>query len=387
MILRRSSGRAVVVIGAGVFGAWSAWFLAARGHRVTLIDAYGPANPRASSADHSRVIRCGYGADAIYSQWTHAAFDDWHWLERETRCSLVETSGALFMGAADNAYIAASYETLTALGIRCQILTSSDLQRRYPQIATGDLGVTLFEQDAGAIRARAAVQALVALLTERTAFTYRIARVASLDESQPSPSVALATGEVITADAYVFACGPWLPSMFRDAVGHRVRPTRQEILHFGVAPGDTRFSLAQLPVWIDFDAGLYGIPDFDARGFKVGIDRHGPPIDPDTDDRLVDAHVVSQTRAWLAMRFPALAGAPLVDSHVCQYENTHNGDFIIDRHPQWENVWIAGGGSGHGFKHGPSVGRYVARMIDRDGEPEPRFALANKLTNGARAVY
>jgi glycine/D-amino acid oxidase-like deaminating enzyme len=171
------------------------------------------------------------------------------------------------------------------------------------------------------------------------------------------------------------------------AVGARIRPTRQEVLHFGVPAGDDRFSLARFPVWIDFSAGLYGIPDFDARGFKVGIDRHGPPIDPDTTDRLVSADLVERTRDWLAHRFPGLADAPLLDAHVCQYENTDRGDFLIDRHPTWPNVWIVGGGSGHGFKHGPAVGRYVDALVAGERTVEPRFALSAKTAAAARAVF
>jgi glycine/D-amino acid oxidase-like deaminating enzyme len=172
-----------------------------------------------------------------------------------------------------------------------------------------------------------------------------------------------------------------------QSVGARIRPTRQEVLHFGVPPGDDRFSLDRLPVWIDFQAGLYGIPDLDARGFKVGIDRHGAAIDPDRDDRIVDPGLVDRTRAWLATRFPGLGDAPLVDGRVCQYENTSTGDFIIDRHPHWPNVWIAGGGSGHGFKHGPAVGREVAALIAGDTTVQSRFALASKHTSAARAVF
>jgi glycine/D-amino acid oxidase-like deaminating enzyme len=267
------------------------------------------------------------------------------------------------------------------------LLTPSQLASRYPQIDSNGLGATLFEPQAGALRARAAVQALVALLTSRTPSQYRVARVAAFDETRPSPVVTLTSGESLVADTFVCACGPWLAALFPDAVGQRIRPTRQEILHFGVPPGDDRFSLARLPVWIDFDAGLYGIPDFDASGFKVGVDRHGPPIDPDRADRIVDRAIVDETRSWLARRFPALAAAPLVDSHVCQYENTHNGDFIIDRHPAWPNVWIVGGGSGHGFKHGPSVGRHVAALVAGEEDVQPRFALANRLTSAARTVY
>lgn len=377
----------IVVIGAGAFGSWSAWFLAQRGHRVTLIDAYGPANARASSADHSRVIRCGYGSDEIYSQWARASREDWLWLSRESGQALVETGGALFLSAPGNRYIDDTFATLTNLGIACDSLTPEEVQRRYPQIAVHDLGRSVFERDAGVIRATAAVQALVALVTNRQRVEYRGARIATPDESTPAPMFRLSTGEALSADVFVCACGPWLPSIFPTALGERIRATRQEVLHYGVPAADDRFSLRKLPVWIDFEAGLYGVPDLDARGFKVGIDRHGPPIDPDRVDRLVDARTVHRTRAWLARRFPALADAPLVDAHVCQYENTHNGDFIIDRHPSWANVWIVGGGSGHGFKHGPAVGRHVAALVDGDAPVNPRFALATKHTTAARAVF
>jgi glycine/D-amino acid oxidase-like deaminating enzyme len=153
-----------------------------------------------------------------------------------------------------------------------------------------------------------------------------------------------------------------------------------------VPQADTRFAAAHLPVWIDFAAGLYGIPDLDCAGFKVGIDRHGDGIDPDSADRLVDPAIVASTRAWLQTRFPAIGPAPLVDARVCQYENSSTGDFIIDQHPQWSNVWIVGGGSGHGFKHGPAVGRHLAARV-AGASPIDRFTLAAKSTVAARAVY
>ena len=377
----------VIIVGAGVFGAWCAWFLAARGYRVTLLDAYGAANPRASSSDHSRVVRCGYGADAIYSQWAHNALDDWRWLSRETDRELLVPSGALFMGAAGDQYIHATHNTLLRLGIRSEQLEAAEISRRYPQIDPVGIGSAVFEPDAGVIRARAAVQALIALMIRRQAVMYRLGHVMPPDESRAQPEWRLTTGEPIEGDLTICACGPWLPALFPHAVGARVRPTRQEVLFYGVPAGSDGFSLARLPVWIDFSAGLYGIPDFDGRGFKIGIDRHGASIDPDTAERLVDPSVVASTRDRVATRFPKLQNAPFVDGHVCQYENTSSGDFIIDRHPQWPNVWIVGGGSGHGFKHGPSVGRYVAGVVSGETLVEGRFSLTTKATHSARAVY
>jgi glycine/D-amino acid oxidase-like deaminating enzyme len=184
----------------------------------------------------------------------------------------------------------------------------------------------------------------------------------------------------------VFACGAWLPKLFPDLLGGRIFATRQEILYFGTAAGDRRFAPPALPAWIDFGKEMYGIPDIEARGFKISLDRHGPPFDPDTGDRTA-GETLPAVRAYLASRFPALRDAPLVSAEVCQYENTCNGDFLIDRHPELENVWLVGGGSGHGFKHGPVVGELVARLITEGGVPDERFRIATKERIQQRAVY
>jgi glycine/D-amino acid oxidase-like deaminating enzyme len=378
----------VTVIGAGVFGAWCAKFLADAGHHVTLVDAYGPANARASSSDHSRVIRAGYGGDEIYSRWASQSLRDWQWLAATTNQTLLARTGALFLGEPDSGYVRDTHRTLTATGISAEWLEPSALAQRYPQIAVEGLGPCVYEPHAGVIRARAAVQTLVAHLMANRRVLLVTARVVPLDEQRGRVEVTTTGGAVLEADAFVFACGPWLPRVLPQAVGERVRPTRQEVLFFGPPAGDLSFSASRLPVWIDFTAGLYGIADLDARGFKVGIDRHGPVVEPDTLERVVDGKLVDETRAWIARRFPALHDAPLVDAHVCQYENTSSGDFIIDRHPAWpSSCWIVGGGSGHGFKHGPAVGRHLAALVAGEADVQERFGLATKTTAAARAVY
>ena len=236
------------------------------------------------------------------------------------------------------------------------------------------------------VRARQAVAAAVSL-ARRHGVTCQQARVRPPEPAHVEAGLHLDDGRVLQAAHYVFACGPWLPALFPEVVGARIRPTRQEVLLFGVPAGDARFSVARLPVWIDFAAGVYGIPDLDSHGFKVGIDRHGPPLDPDTADRVVTAEAIALARTFLARRFPALASAPLVDAHVCQYENTATGDFLIDRHPASDRVLLVGGGSGHGFKHGPAVGQHVADVLAGRSGLEPRFALDVAVAPAARAVY
>ena len=185
----------------------------------------------------------------------------------------------------------------------------------------------------------------------------------------------------------MFACGPWLPKLFPELLGERIFPTRQEVFYFGPPAGEERFKTPAMPVWVDFAEEIYGMPDFKGRGFKVAPDRHGPPVDPDSLERVVDPESLARVREFVGRRFPALKDAPIVGSEVCQYENTSNGDFLIDRHPELENVWLVGGGSGHGFKHGPAVGEYVAARI-LDGKPvEPVFSLATKERVQKRTVF
>jgi len=200
-------------------------------------------------------------------------------------------------------------------------------------------------------------------------------------------NLTLQDGSKLSAGAYVFACGPWLPKLFPELLAPRIFPTRQEVYFFATPPGDVSFAPPAMPAWFHHPALVYGLPDLENRGFKISIDRHGPAFDPDSGSRVATAEGLAEARAYLVQRFPKLRDAVLTESRVCQYENTANGDFIIDRHPQFENVTIAGGGSGHGFKHGPAVGDYVARLLTTSSAAEPRFALAVKATTQQRSVY
>ena len=377
----------VAVIGAGVFGAWTAHHLRAAGARVSLVDAYGPANPRASSGDHSRILRCGYGPDDLYARMAWRSLQQWRDLQQRLgsdRVALWHQSGVLWLAPDGDAYAAATRTTLERAGLRVDALTPADLRRRFPQIDAGDLSGALFEPEGGVLTARRAVRALVSEL-QREGVDYVRGRVQP--PSGPIHAVQLDDGRALEADRFVFACGPWLPRLFPDVLTGRIRPTRQTVVYFGSPSGAEQFGPAHTPAWIDFPAGIYGVPDIDDRGLKVGIDEHGPPIDPDSDDRVADPAALSRARVWLSQRFPAMTNAPIVEARVCQYENTSNGDFLIDRHPRHDNVWIVGGGSGHGFKHGPAVGEDAAQLVLTNAAAQPRFSLESKSTEVRRTIY
>jgi len=372
----------VAIVGAGCFGAWAAWQLRQDGLSVVLLDQYGPGNARSTSGGESRIIRMGYGPDELYTRLALGSLAAWQRLAEETREPLFHRTGVLWLARIGDRYATDTFATLARLGVRHERLAADDLRQRYPQFALGDDVWGMIELASGVLMARRAVQAVVREAV-RAGVEYRTAAVAP----PVGPSVHTSDGAEIHAGTFVFAGGPWLPKLFPDLLGTRIFCTRQEVFFFGPPPGDERFASPRMPAWIDFGEEIYGVPDLERRGFKLAPDRHGEPIDPDTGDRLVSTESVTRMRAFLAHRFPALAEAPLLETRVCQYENTSNGDFLIDRHPEAENVWLVGGGSGHGFKHGPAVGAYLAERILRGGPGEPRFGLAAKQTVQKRAVY
>ncbi len=377
----------VAVIGAGVFGAWIAWHLAQTGQRVLLVDQYGHAHTRASSGGETRVIRMAYGSDAIYTRMAQSSLHQWQALFAAVgRPELFQATGVLWMARRGDVAAEQSLAVLAQATVDHQVLDASELRRRYPQIAVPDDGWAIFEPQSGGLLARRAVQAVVvdagrkgvAWVNDQILPVTGIGRLAALRT---------ASGRTLHADRHVLACGPWLGKLLPELLGPRIFPTRQEVCYFGIPAGETRFGAAQMPTWMDFDREWYGLPDIEGRGFKLANDIHGPVIDPDSAERTPSQAGIAAAREFIARRFPALAGAPLIAAEVCQYENTSNGDFLIDQHPDYDNLWIAGGGSGHGFKHGPAVGEYLSGLLRGGAAPEPRFSLAGKLSVQNRQVH
>jgi sarcosine oxidase len=382
----------VVVVGAGVFGAWTAFHLARRGQRVLLIDAYGPGNSRASSGGESRIIRMGYGADELYTRWAIRSLVQWKELLAETMGTTppFHQTGVLWLGNKDYARLNEMTAVLTRCKVPFESLSSSAIAERYPQFNSHDLGAGILETESGVLMARRAVSEVVESALS-LGVEYRQTQVTAPFEGEPQggsiAAISTGEGERISAGQFVFACGAWLGKIFPEILGPRIFPSRQEVFFFGVPPGNSQFSARSLPTWLIQADEVYGMPDLESRGFKIAFDSHGERVDPDTQTRVVSAQSVEHVREYVTKRFPALTAAPIVETRVCQYENTSNGDFLIDRHPEINNVWFAGGGSGHGFKHGPAFGKYAAQQILDGGPAEPRFSLASKATKQNRAVY
>lgn len=372
----------VAVIGAGVFGAWSAWHLKKAGLTVALFDQYSPGNARSSSGGESRVIRVSYGGDPLYSSMAVDSLAQWDALSQRQSQPILHKVGVLWFSTTDDASAKQSLEWLRASGLGRWEGDAAAMRARFPQMRFADNETGFTETGTGALIAGRGVQAVVA-----------DAGIDAIRSKVGSPQ-RLTNGLYQigdrTARHLVYACGPWLPMIFPEVLGGRIFVTRQEVFHFGAKPGDTRFAAPALPVWADSNAQdfAYGFPDIEGQGFKMAFDTHGEEVDPDTQSRQLSVEGIARARSYLKTRFPDLADAPLIHSRVCQYENSSNGDFLIDRLPGHDNVWLVGGGSGHGFKHGPAVGKRLAAHIVNMAIPiEPRFSLATKATKQNRTVY
>ena len=379
----------VAVVGAGVFGAWTAHHLLHAGHRVTLVDAIGPAHSRASSGGESRLTRGAYGRDEIYTRMAMDSLAEWQAVSADAELPIFHPCGVLFFFPGDEPYLRNTIEVHRRLGLPSEALSRSEMTARFPMIDFSGIEIGVFEPEFGALMARRAVQTLVERFV-RAGGNY----IEGLVET-PDPAgawlkqVRLSSGEQVSADRFAFALGPWLPRLCPDAVGPRIQPTRQEVFYFAPPAGDRSFQPGTMPCWADFNHGdmYYGFPDLEGRGVKFAHDLHGPEVDPDTQDRRPSDAALDEIIAFRDRRFPALRGAAMTDAEVCQYENSSNGDFLIDPHPQLDNVLLVGGGSGHGFKHGPEVGRYAAARLFGSDAAEPRFGLASKSETHRREVH
>jgi glycine/D-amino acid oxidase-like deaminating enzyme len=373
----------IAVIGAGAFGGWTALHLLERGARVTLVDAWGPGNSRSSSGGETRVMRGTYGPDQPYTEMAARALKLWGKHERKWKCRFLHRCGVLWMASGrDDAFERRSIEMLRSAGIKYQQFSTPAMKKRWPHINFEVIEWGIFEPECGYLDAKASCAAVVEEFV-KAGGRYRQAAVldgvleAAVPDGLPiqqsrisnQESLRLSDGSQLTADVFVFACGPWLGKLFPKTIGDLVRATKQDVFFFGTPPGDTRFHDPNCPVWADHRGKFYyGIPGSDRRGFKIADDTRGPDFDPTSGERVINPETLKDVREYIAFRFPALKDAPLLETRVCQYEQTPDSHFIIDRHPDNENVWLVGGGSGHGFKHGPAVGEMLSQLVLDDRE-------------------
>lgn len=398
----RGSGD-IVVVGGGAWGGWTSLYLRRRGARVTMIDAYGPGNSRASSGDETRGVRSSYGdravAGELWTSWARTAIQRWRAFDdeyaREFNTKFFHTTGDVICRASEEPFVKRTLELWKAQGVSHEVIDGDEVMKRWPVIDARDIGIAITEPDAGVVRSRHATQA-VAAIAQREGVRLVIGRARpGAVSGGVMDGVVLDDGTVIRGDRYVFCCGPWLRKTFPALLEDRMRIPLGYVCYFGVPESDRRFSFPNLPSY-NF-SGVTGWPALpvDLRGFRVRgaiappLPPGSPPAaqqaaattaqnatadlaqqDPDTSGRWMNQERIDGSRRFVQARFPILASAPLLETRACHYESSINRNFIIDRLPEVTNAWIAGVGQAEGFKFGPVVGEYIAqRVLGHDGDP------------------
>ena len=322
-------------------------------------------------------MRGTYGPEQPYTRLAARALKLWTKYERRWKRQFLHRTGVLWMvSSEDEGFERGSLVMLREAEIAFEELSTGEMKKRWPQVNFQDVRWGIFEPECGYLDARVSCQAVVDAFVGGGGEYRQVAVVADGLENAPLRSLSLSDGSRLKADYFVFACGPWLGQLFPKSVGGRIRPTKQDIFFFGPPPGDSRFTDAHLPVWGDHGKRFfYGIPGSDRRGFKVADDTRGPAFDPTSGERVITQATLERVREYIAFRFPAMKDAPLIESRVCQYEQTPDSGLILDRHPLMDNVWLVGGGSGHGFKHGPAIGELMPDFIMGNRERDAVWRL------------
>lgn len=361
-----------IVVGAGVIGAATALALARDGWAVTLLERATPGHAGASSGGESRLLRSSHGENRWYTELAWRARDGWRDVERESGREVFAETGLVWFARDADGWEADSARVLTEVGVPVERLAPDRVAELYPSVRTDDLAFGLWEPHAGVLRAARATRAL-ADLAVRAGATLRVGA-----DARPDGTAVRLGSDVLRADRVVWACGPWLGPLFPGRLALTV--TQQDTCWFSAAAA---WRADRVPAWVDFVGAAYGTGDLDGHGFKCSTDRQGPPFDPDRDDRLPRPEHLDAARDLLAHRFPGLAGAPLQGTRTCQYATTVDTEFLIAPLDDDHGVWVAGGGSGHAFKHGPALGAYVAEVVAGTRPPDPRFGVSARTPSGS----
>lgn len=361
-----------VVVGAGAFGGWTALELRERGANVVLVDQYGPGNARASSGDESRLIRASYGDRAIYSSMAMEAYALWHQRQDEFQRRLIFVNGCI--REMPRHEMDAQIPIFRKMGLPYEIIGPDELRKRWPQLDYDDVPQVFFEERAGIVKARESMIA-VSEVFQRKGGRVLIGH-ARLPQKAPGALRQIMVGDrPISADRFVLAGGPWLPKILPDILGDRIMVPRREMFYVGSPPEDRRYRWEHCPSLADHDS--YTAADVD-YGIKIAGSRRNVPFDPDTGDRMPTPWQAAAALHYAAKRMPGLKGQPIVAARVCQTEYSDNRHYIVDAHPDHANVLLAGAGSGHAFKMGPALGKYVADRalgLPTDPERDALFAL------------
>ncbi|WP_448627649.1 N-methyl-L-tryptophan oxidase [Geodermatophilus sp. URMC 64] len=354
----------VIVLGLGGMGSAAAAHLAARGQRVLGLERFRPAHALGSSHGGSRIIRQSYFEDPAYVPLVLRAYELWERVERDSGADLLTITGGLYVGRPEVPTVAGALASAREHGLPHEVLDAAEIRRRFPTMTPADDEVALYEDVAGFVRPEAAVHAHLELAA-RAGAELRFEEPALGWTATPGGGVRVTTAAGSYEAAKLVVCpGAWAPRLLAD-LGVPFTVERQVMYWFepdgGIGPFERH------PIWIHGaadDLQLYGFPAIDGPdgGVKTAIFRRGTPCTPESIDRVVHPEEVAFIAGRLRAVIPTLPGRFLTGV-ACMYTNTPDEHFVVARHPEHEQVTVACGFSGHGFKFVPVVGEVLADLV------------------------
>jgi sarcosine oxidase len=351
-----------VVIGLGGIGSATPAQLAKRGARVLGLDQFQPAHALGSSHGGSRIIRKAYYEDPSYVPLLLRAYELWHELEQETDASLYLRTGGLMAGFEGSEIVEGSLSSARRWSLDHELLSSGDLKRRFPMLSPRPDEVALYEPDAGVLFPEVCVLAHLQQAVSAGAEA-RFGVTARGWSPQLDAMAVNVEGESLHARNVIVCAGPWLGRLAEDL--RLPLQVERNVMHwFDPVASSAVFGPEALPIYVLERRGtpvFYGIPYLSGQGIKSAFHYSGQYVSPDSIDRQVHASEVAEMRRALEDWLPEGAGAWRA-SRACMYTNTPDRHFVLGRYPRCENVFIAGGFSGHGFKFCPIVGEILADL-------------------------
>ena len=363
----------IIIIGAGINGVTAAIELKVRGHDVVLVDPGPLPHPLAASTDISKAVRAAYGDDEEYTDLAERSMERWRKWNAQFGVELYHEVGFLFLrrGVMEPGHFEyESFKLLQGRGHQLERMNPSRLSERFPAWRAELYLDGFFEAKAGYVESGRVVATLIAHARSLQIELREGSRFAHLDESDDRVrGIVLEDGQRMSGDAVVFAVGAWTPYSLPFTRGF-FRATGHPVFH--LKPRDmSLFVPERFPIFgADISTtGFYGFPL--SREGVVKIANHGPgrEMSPESNERAVTPNEENSMREFVSETFPALGDAPIVNTRICLYSDTHDGHFWIAPDPERRGLVLATGDCGHGFKFAPLLGEIIADAVENKDNP------------------
>ena len=362
----------IIVVGGGIAGTMTALDLQRRGNQVTLIDRWEPGHARAASSDYNRVIRAISGNDEFYTRWARESRLRWLEMQAETGQNLMYECGALILATEGHSdWEDATAATFDKVGVPYYKFDKADIAARFPQFRVPEIKYALYEPEAGMLMAHRCVITGIDLFKKSGGIVKR-GHVTTDASEKP-----LLDGKPLEADVIVISTGAWMSEMFPKTIKPISSIIGLPVFYTSTPNGSDAFDKEKMPCWIDHGQNSFGIPSSEGSGVKAMI-AIPEKIDLDNDERLIRREALARTQSYIKHRFPLLEGEKVVDSKFNQIIMTPDTHFVVDWHPEHQNVLFAGGCSGHLFKHGPIFGEFVSGVAMGDYGTADRFKVVGR---------